>query len=343
MYFIKLPTQMTKNIVTVGGGTGSFTLLKGLKHIKGVNLTAIVPSTDSGGSSGRLMDEFGHLPPGDIRQCLIALMDDEEDSLTMRKLFNYRFDKGENGLKGHNFGNLFLTALTEIFENDSIKAIKAAGEILNIRGRVLPVTSTKTTLIAEYENGATLEGEHNIDEPPYPHDGRLRIVNLYTKPTSTISKEVRETILNADLIVTGPGDVYTSLCANAVNKGFREAMKKTKAKFVYVVNLVTKYGQTFGYTSSDHVKEITKYFGKQPNYVIVNNGKLPTDILKRYILQNDYEVINDLKTLKGSKIIRENVLSNEKIVNAKGDVLVRSLIRHDPIILSQIIENILLS
>jgi uncharacterized cofD-like protein len=315
-----------KNIVVIGGGTGSFTVLSGLKRLPEVNLTAIVPSTDSGGSTGRLRDEFGKLPIGDVRQCLVALAENDEEQHLLRQLFAYRFDKGENGLKGHNFGNLLLTALSEILGSD-VEAIKTAQKLLNIKGNVYPVSLENTTLVAEYENGEVVKGEHHIDEPSYPHDGRLRITKLYVEPVVDSYHEVHQALREADLIIVGPGDLYTSLFANFVIDGLKQTMIESKAKFVYVLNLVTKFGQTYGFTAQTYLDEVEKYTGRKPDYVLVNSTSLPQDILQKYHLENAAPVIDDLGNEYNA--VRTDLLADEQIVTPSGDVLKRSLIRHD--------------
>jgi uncharacterized cofD-like protein len=327
-----------KNITVIGGGTGSFAILSGLKKLQNVHLSAIVPSTDSGGSTGRLRDEFGYLPVGDVRQCLVALAENDEEGMLLRKLFSYRFEKGESGLKGHNFGNLFLTALSDIL-GDEVKSIKAAQKLLNIQGDVYPVTLQKCDLVAEYENGEIIKGEHLIDEPSYPHDGRLKIVKLYTDPYVDTHQNVKDVINNSDLIVMGPGDLYTSILANIVVDGISEIIRNSKAKVLYNLNLVTKFGQTYMFKASDHVKEIAKYLGREPDYVLVNKEKLPEEILEKYRLQNDYPVENDIEGKPG--VIMADLLANEEIVTPKGDVLVRSLIRHDSDAVAKIVGEIL--
>lgn len=321
-----------KHIVVIGGGTGSFVLLTGLKKLPSVALTAIVPCTDSGGSTGRLKDEFGFLPIGDVRQCLVALAADEKESFMLRELFNYRFEKGENGLKGHSLGNLFLTALTDILGSE-LEAIAYTQKLMNIQGHVYPVSKEKPQLIAEYENGSTVEGEHNIDEPGYPHDGRLRISKLYTSPKVQTYKEVTEAIQEADVIMLGPGDLYTSTIANLVVGGIKESIGGSKAKIVYTVNLMTKFGQTFGMSAKDHIDEITKYAGREPDYILLNSAPLPKRILKRYVAGNDAPVVDDLRAGSHSKrmikIIRTDLLANEEVKTPKGDVIRRSLIRHN--------------
>jgi len=327
-----------KNITVIGGGTGSFTVLTGLKKHSGIKLSAIVPSTDSGGSTGKLRDEFGYLPMGDIRQCLVALAENEEEQFLLRELFQYRFSKGENSLQGHNFGNLFLTALTDIFNGDQIKAIKKVQELLNIKGNVYPITLNNCHLVAEYENGEIVIGEHNIDEPSYPHDGRLRIKNLYTEPKSQTYKEVKNCIKKSDLIVIGPGDLYTSIVANLAIDAVPKLIREAEAKVVYILNLVTKFGQTYDFKASDFVNEIVKYLGKMPDYILVNNTSLPSDILKRYTLENAKVVENDLKL---PNVILDDFLASEEIKTVQGDILKRSLIRHDGDKVARTLVNLL--
>jgi uncharacterized cofD-like protein len=327
-----------KNITVIGGGTGSFAVLTGLKKLKDVNLTAIVASTDSGGSSGRLVDEFGYLPPGDVRQCLVALAEDEEEEFLLRKIFSYRFDKGEDGLKGHNFGNLFLTVLRDVL-GGPLQAIEKAEKLLNIKGKVYPVSIENCSLVAEYENGSKLIGEHNIDEPPYPHDGRLKIVRLYTEPEVAACAPVLEAIKNSDLIILGPGDLYGSIAANLVVRGVADVIKLSNAKVVYVMNLTNKFGQTFNFKASDFLLEITKYLQKEPDYILINNGQMPDAIIEKYKLENGYPVENDLQD--SAKVIEADLIASEEIVTEKGDVVKRSLIRHDPEKVSNVIEGLL--
>jgi len=315
-----------KNISVIGGGTGSFTVLSGLKRLQDIHLTAIVASTDSGGSSGRLVDEFGYLPPGDLRQCLVALAENDEEQQFLRELFLYRFDRGCDGLKGHNFGNLFLTALRDIY-GDEIKAVEIAEKLLGIKGKVYPVSLEKCDLFAKYENGEIICGQHHIDKPNFPHDCRLRISNLYTEPKVRTHSKVIDAIENSDIIVIGPGDLYTSLIANLIMDGVSQAVCRSKAKVVYVVNLVTKFGQTFGFKVSDHVSEIQKYLGKRPDYILINSTELPESILEKYKLENAYPVEDDLGD--SLNIIRTDLLANEEVTTISGDVLQRSLIRHD--------------
>lgn len=313
-------------VVVIGGGTGIHNLLIGLKKYT-PNITAIVSTMDSGGSSGALRDQFGQLPPGDIRQSLVALSPDQSAFLTLRKLFSYRFDKGQ-GLEGHNFGNLFLTVLTAIEGSDE-KAVEAAAKILGLKGKVAPVTWQSAHLAAKYEDGSVVVGEHEIDEPK--HDGKLHITDFFLKPKAEANPEALKAIAEADLIVIGPGDLYTSLIANLVVGGVADAISKAKAKKIYIVNLMTKFGQTYGFKASDHVREIDKYLGGDVlDYVLINTAPLPEDIVALYKEEQDSPVIDDLKD-DHYKIKRVDLLSPLAYQNVQSDLLKRSLIRHDTV------------
>ncbi len=316
-----------KKVVVIGGGTGTHTVLRGLKrYCNQIEISAIVTMADSGGSTGRLRDEFGYLPVGDVRMALAALASDiDEHEELVRRLFLYRFAKGE-GLSGHNFGNLLLVALADLLGSEE-KAIKAAGKLLGVCGEVLPVTVSSVNLVARYDDGVVVKGEHEIDEPGADRLSQ-RIVNLSVEPKATITKEARLALLKADLVVLGPGDLYTSLLANCVVDGVPQAIKEAHGKLVYIANLMTKAGQTTGMKISDHVMEVARYLGRSPDVVLVNNAPLPADLLVAYAKDNEFPVEDDL-TESDCKVIREDLLTSEKIIKSDGDVLRRSLIRHD--------------
>lgn len=243
-------------IVTIGGGTGTYVTLLGLKKYP-VDLTAVVSMMDSGGSSGRLRDEFGILPPGDSRRALLALSELPLEKISLRQLLEYRFENGE-GLKGHSLGNLLLVALEKMTGRADL-AIAEAGRILDVRGRVLPITLTHTYLCARLADGTIIKGESNIDIRRVRPD--LKILDVFLDEPAMVFSSVKKAILGADLIVLCPGDLYTSLVPNLLVDGVCRAIFQSKAKLVYVCSLMTKYGETDGFSASDFIKEIQRYLG----------------------------------------------------------------------------------
>lgn len=330
-----------KKIVTIGGGTGTFVVLSGLKkHCDVMDISAIISVADDGGSTGRLRDEFGYLPVGDTRMALAALAEDVEDMNLLRELFLYRFSKGK-GVSGHNFGNLFLVAMSDLLKSEE-KALDFASKILRIKGKVIPVSNDNTRLVAEYEDGTILKKETLIDEPPKGHDGKMHIKKLSLKPKAKICNSAVDAILNADLIILGPGDLYTSTLSNIVVDGVSPAIKKSKGKLIYITNLFTRYGQTFNFSTKDHVDEIIRYTGRIPDFVIVNNKKIPRGDIKRYEKQDkEYPVVDDLENTKETAIIYSDLLSSKKTKKVKGDLLKRSLVRHDSDKIAREILNLL--
>jgi len=318
---------MTK-IVTMGGGTGTYTVLSGLKKYP-LDITAIVTTADSGGSTGRLRDEFGYLPVGDFRMALTALTSSEEESEFLRELFLHRFDRGEDGLRGHNFGNLFLIAMADVLGSYE-QAVKMAARILRVNGTVLPVTSEPVDLVAEYESGEIVRGEAGIDDVlESGRDGKQRIKSLWVEPDVPITPDAALAVMETDFIVLGPGDLYTSLFPNLVVGGAKKAVEKSNAHIIYVMNLMTKYGQTFGFTAKDHVEELATYLGRQPDTVIVNSEPLPDEILLKYEEEQDFPVEDDLEDGNGYKVVRAKILAPEEIEKPSGDIVRRSLVRHD--------------
>ncbi len=313
--------QKGPKIVCIGGGTGTYTALMGLKKYTS-NLTAIVSMADSGGSAGRLRDEFGILPPGDVRRCLIAL---SEESTLLKELFQYRFEKGT--LEGHSFGNLFLTALRNTTGSDD-KAIIEASKILAIRGKVLPVTLSNSHLHAVLENGKVIKGETNIDIPK--HDANLKIKKVYLHPESVAYTKAVQAIKEADLVIIGPGDLYTSVIPNLLVKGIREALKKTAAKKVYVCNLMTKHGETTGFTASMYLREIQKYADCIMDNVVLNSKVPKKSLLDQYRKEHSFLVQNDLDEIE--KLQAKPVLANL----LKEPILVR----HDPDKLASVIMGL---
>ena len=309
-------------VVVIGGGTGSFTLLSDLKNYVR-DITALVNMSDDGGSTGVLRDELGALPPGDIRQCLVAL----SDSPRVRELFNYRFEEGT--LKGHAFGNLFLTALEKMTGNFA-EAVEEAGRVLNITGRVEPITLDLVKLVASYSDGSKVEGQHEIDMTDFT--GKQRPVMSLT-PHATINPDAKQAIVEADLVVIAPGNLYGSLAPALVVDGVAEALQKSSAKKVYVCNLVTKPGQTDGFTVADYVDEIERFVG-QPflDYVLYNSAPPAKDLLDKYATKGEFPVAWNKQdfTDKHYRAKGADLVSREAWVNPNSsDPLVRTLIRHN--------------
>ncbi|KKR77080.1 MAG: hypothetical protein UU21_C0001G0134 [Candidatus Levybacteria bacterium GW2011_GWA2_40_8] len=310
-----------KKIVVIGGGTGTYVALSGLKRYA-YDLTAIVTMMDSGGSSGRLRDELGVLPPGDIRQCIVAL---SNSSRLLRKMFNYRFEEG--GLTGHTFGNIFLSTLEK--STGSIKkAIEEVGKILRISGKVVPVTFAKTELCVELEDRRIIKGETHIDVVEGV-EKRARIKNAFLAPSVSANPDAVSEILNADLILIGPGDLYTSIIPNLLVSGIKEALEKTKGQVIFILNLMTKHGQTTDYSARDHLSDLQKYTGKKTiDYVLVNSKKPNKKALVWYEEYGEEPVNDDLPS--EDKIIRKDLISSFILIQNPGDDLKRSIIRHSP-------------
>jgi len=311
---------MDKKFVVIGGGTGSFTVLKGLKKYTD-QISAVVNMFDSGGSTGKLRDEFGILPPGDVRRCLVALSADEDG--TMRKLFDFRF--GQNGsLNGHSFGNLLLTALTQITGSE-VEAIKESAHILNIKGTVLPVTIDNSNLCAVLENGQIIKGETNIDIPK--HDTKNHIESIFLEPEAYVFSEVVDAILQADVIVIGPGDLYTSVIPNLLVNGVPEAIKQSKAKKIYVCNLMTKNGETDGFKASDFVKEIEKYLKTNLDFVICNSKIGSKDLLEKYSKEKAFPVLVDAENLKKFRLVSKNLITEPELIRHDSSKLADEIIK----------------
>lgn len=316
--------QVDLKIAVIGGGTGSFTLLNALKEHSG-SIAAIVNMADDGGSTGVLRDELGTLPPGDVRQCLVAL----SDSGKMRELFNYRFEEGT--FKGHAVGNVLLSALEKMTGNFS-DAVEMASDILRINGMVIPATFDNVRLKMEWpEVSFVLHGERVIDAEYFDNDPRRAKLSLV--PNATVNPMAIAAIEQADLVVIAPGDLYTSLGPLLVIDGIGEALTKTDALVVYVANLVTKRGQTEGFTVSDHANEIERFVGSECLDYVLYNQQIPNEELaRRYEAEGAYLVATDLAALRTEhyKAIGGNFLG--AIAEAhRGDSLpvTRSLIRHD--------------
>lgn len=281
---------MTERIVVLGGGTGLFTALTGLRR-HDVDLTAVVTMADSGGSSGRLRDEFGFLPAGDVRRCLVALAADDTVGMLLRQLLEYRFDRGE-GLAGHTFGNLLLIALNDL-TGGMDGAITEAAHLLRVQGQVLPVTLSNTHLYAELSNGETIEGEAAIDS----RRDSVPIQRVYLAPPPQVNPAVLAAIELADLVVIGPGDLFTSVLPNLLVDGVRESIAASAGQVVYVCNVMTKHGETDGYAASDFLRVVTQYLGEGvlDAALLSYYESLPRDVLVRYQEERSVPVSIDLE------------------------------------------------
>ncbi|MDF1496484.1 MAG: YvcK family protein [Patescibacteria group bacterium] len=319
------------SIVVLGGGTGTFTVLSGLKYLA-VDLTAIVSIADDGGSTGRLRDEQGVLPPGDIRQCLAALAEGDD---ALRRLLNFRFSGGE--LDGHNFGNLLITALQKMY-GSAESAVKMAHKILRVRGRVIPVSAQSSTLYAELEDMTVVEGEHAIDDPV---SMRSPISRCFLDPVVLANPDAVDAIMEADAIVLGPGDLHTSLIPVLLVEGIRTALEGTKAKKIFVMNLVSKKAQTEGYTARRFVGSLDPYYDSADlDYVIINNQPIPPRTLERYTKVGEGPVVDDFQDDEHFQVVREDVLSGSVAKPVNGDRLSRNLLRHDQMKLAKVILEI---
>ncbi|MFQ5933590.1 MAG: uridine diphosphate-N-acetylglucosamine-binding protein YvcK [Dehalococcoidia bacterium] len=314
----------SSKIVVIGGGTGNYVALKGLKQHT-PDLTAIVAMTDSGGSSGRLRSDLGQLPPGDVRQCLVALAPDNHSDLILRQLFDYRFDRGI-GLEGHSFGNLFLAALTEV-SGSIADAVLEAGRMLQIKGRVLPVTLSKSDLHARLVDGTEVKGEASIDVRKVKPG--VQIDYVYLNPKAYVYPPVVEAIEEADVVVMGPGDLYTSIIPNLLVEGVSETIRKSRARLVHVCNLMTKPGESDSFKASDFVKEILEYLGSGASIdcLLLNTTPLPSKVLKRYKRANAYPVEMDLEECSKlvSQILQKPMLAPGAPLRHDSDALARAI------------------
>ncbi|MGH2403136.1 MAG: gluconeogenesis factor YvcK family protein [bacterium] len=313
--------QRGLSIVALGGGTGLATVLRGLKEYSS-NLTAVVTVFDDGGSSGRLRRELGILPPGDIRDCLVALAEAEP---LMTQLFEYRFRGG--ALDGHAFGNLFIASLTGV-TGDLEQAVKETSKVLNIRGRVLPTTSHDVVLAAEFDDGRIVEGESTITATR----GLIRRVSL--RPADALPlPEVIETIADADLILLGPGSLYTSVIPNLLVRGVADAVRASSAPCVYICNVMTQPGETDGYTAADHVRAIQAHTGSGTCDYIIVNTRPPQNraLLERYAAQGSRPVEPTLQELQAMNLVPVGLplVSEEE------------LLRHDPFRLAEAVFRVM--
>jgi len=331
------PTSHGPKIVVIGGGTGTFTTLSGLKYYAR-DITAVVNMSDDGGSTGILRDELGALPPGDIRQCLVALSESDQ---IMRDLFNYRFEEGTFG--GHSFGNIFLTAL-EKTTGSFAKAVQTAGEVLKITGHVIPVTLTDVKLVLTKSDGTSIHGEWQIGNGVFDEAKP----QLSLEPAAMLNPEAAAAIAAADIVVIAPGNLYGSLAPALIVPGLAEALQSTEAAIVYICNLVTKPGQTDGFKVHDYAEEIERFIGQGAlNYVIYNTHKPTKHLLDKYAQEGEFAVEIDPDALKMANYepIGTDTISDTlyKLNPADQRFIPRTLIRHDSDKLARLIMRIYFS
>lgn len=306
---------MKKKVVILGGGTGMSTLLKGLKEFP-LDITSVVSVCDDGKSTGRLREEFNTPAVGDIRRVLVSLSETEP---LVEELFNYRFNTTSD-LDGHTVGNLLLTALSNITGNMS-DGIESLGKVLNLKGKVLPLTEDNVILMGEMEDGKIIEGEHNIT------NYNSNIKKVFYKEEPEIPKSVIKALKEADLIIFSMGSLFTSIIPNLISKDVIKTIDKSKAKLMYVCNMMTQPGETDNYKASDHIKTLNSYLGKKKiDSVIVNTGKIDKKLVKKYETLEQKDIVDvDLKELK-------NIVS--KVITNKYAVIEDNVIRHNVIKLS---------
>lgn len=305
-----------KKIVVIGGGTGSYTVLKGLK-VYPLQISAIVNMFDSGGSTGKLRDNLGVLPPGDLRRCLIALADDDKENI-LRDLFSFRF---EGGVGNHSLGNLIITASEKNYGSLSA-GIKKIGQLLNMRGKVIPVSLENSHLRAELKDGSIINGENNIDAPT---NERSPINKISLNPSVIINEEAKIAILEADLVVIGPGDLYTSLIPNLLVDGVVEALQQTNARLIYICNLMTKKGETNGYMVSDFLREIENYAGRRVDQFICNENGIRSTLREIYRQKEQYPVLFNLP--EDDRAIISNLVHQPHFIRHDYKKLAREIVR----------------
>lgn len=297
-----------KKIVVIGGGTGTYQVLTGLKNTS-CELTAVISMCDSGGSTGRLRKELGILPPGDVRRAILALSDLPFAQKTLEEVFEFRFEDGK-GLSGHSLGNILLAALVQI-TGSMDRAIDEAARILNATGKVLPVTLDKTHLVAYLKDGTRIYGESKIDRRAVKP--KIPIKRVYLTPKAKVFRQAAQAIKNADLIILGPGDLFTSIIPTLLVEGVNEALKGSRAKLVYIVNLMTKKGETDGFSAADFVTVVEEYLGdsyRKLTHVVVNNkiNRSKSKIYSWYRRFGSRPVANNLskERMRSLKVITGN-------------------------------------
>ncbi len=316
----------TPHVVTIGGGSGQFALLSGLRDIGGIRVSAVVSMMDSGGSTGRLRDELGTLPPGDILKCILALSPHQE---AVRSILQKRFEK-DRRLKGHNAGNMLLTMLSR-YTGSFPAGVQALAEILDVRGEILPVTIDQATLVAELTDGSRVFGESAIDMPRGHQREKIRDVYLVPHHAGAIDvfPPVLRALEDADIIILGPGDLFTSIVPNLIVPGLREKLRDISAAMYFVVNIMTKFGETHNYQAGDFINTLERFTGRGIDGAIFNSRRPAEPLLDKYRAQKAEFVIPD-KAISGCRIFTEDLIEEST-----------SVIRHDPAKLAALIRRII--
>ena len=318
-----------QKLVTIGGGSGQFALLSGLRDLYGIKITAVVSMADSGGSTGRLRDELGILPPGDVLKCILALSPHRDIA---RIIFLKRFIQ-DRRLQGHNAGNMLLTILSQ-YTGSFPTGVQALSEILDAKGTILPVTTDRATLVAELTGGRHIYGETAIDIPRGTQREKIRKVFLVPHHSDSISvyPPVIETINSADYIIIGPGDLFTSIISNLIVPGVKEALQETSAKILYIINIMTKFGETHNFSGIDFVRKLEECIGRQVDGIIYNAEKPDTKLLAQYVEQKaEFVEINE----------RDDCWENRKIYVSNMLDIAGSIVRHDSKKLASLVQKII--
>lgn len=319
------------NVVVIGGGTGIFPVTAALKHLQ-VNIATIIAVSDTGGSTGRIRDEFGFQPVGDLRQSLAALAEHKHQEW-IRKLLLYRFTKGD-GLKGHNLGNLILTALQDM-TGDTDEALYRAMQIFRLEGQVIPSTKDNVEIEIEYQDGSKLVGENYLN-PDTKVNKQVKSIKLVPQPA--INPYAKEAIIGADLIIIGPGDYYASILTNLLPTSVKDSFKATKAKLVYISNLMTRHHQTSHMSAQDHLKGVEAAIDHRIDLVVLNNTPIPKKILDLYAKEHEHPVKDNLNS--DPRSIRADVITTSQ-EEATIDDIHRSYLRHDSHKLTKVLSGIL--
>jgi uncharacterized cofD-like protein len=321
-------TDEKTKIVTIGGGSGQFALLSGLRMLESIEITAVVSMVDSGGSTGRLRDELGILPPGDVLKCILALSPHHD---IVRKILLKRFME-DSRLKGHNAGNMLLTMLSQ-YTGSFPAGVQALAEILEARGTILPVTIDKATLVAELTDGSHIYGETAIDIPRGTQREKIRNVFLVPHHSDCISvyPPVVEAIKSVDYIIIGPGDLFTSIIPNLIVPGVKEAIKQTRATLLYVINIMTKFGETHNFAGVDFVKKLEEYIERQVDGVLYNTERPGEHLLNQYEKQKaDFVEID----------VHDAWWGDRKVYTAQMLDISGGIVRHDSKKLASLIQEI---